>query len=445
MNHIQVKLKSGLILCLPFVCSCNREPARPNILFIMSDDHAEAAISAYGSPISKLAPTPNIDRIAHEGAIFNANYCCNSLSGPSRAAIMTGLHSHANGFMRNGNTFDGSQETLQKILGRNGWQTALIGKWHLNGKTEGFDYWTILNDQGEYYNPDFISENDTVRIDGYVTDIITEKCKKWIGERDKDRPFFLMMHHKACHRNWWPAERHYGKYDNVEFPLPETFFDDYSGRKAAKLQKMNIYRDMYEGHDLKMNVARGCDSLRFDPWPHLFKRMTPEQTQRFNDYYIARNDRFWDACPMDSIALANFTGINIGTLPSSLAASDNNSYDWGFTNCQIAGDGGQGLPNRLRPRVAGSCISIPTFGDRIVTKIRLYAHASNANMSTNTISLNDGEPVAFASFNESSNVNKNGGILEIDVPETLQGQALALNWGSNTNAAICAIAFEFAE
>ena len=208
---------------------------------------------------------------------------------------------------------------------------------------------------------------------------------------------------------------------------------------------MNIYRDMYEGHDLKMNVARGCDSLRFDPWPHLFKRMTPEQTQRFNDYYIARNDRFWDACPMDSVALANFTGINIGTLPSSLAASDNNSYDWGFTNCQIAGDGGQGLPNRLRPRAAGSCISIPTFGDKIVTKIRLYAHASNANMPTNTISLNDGEPVAFASFNESSNVNKNGGILEIDVPETLQGQALALNWGSNTNAAICAIAFEFAE
>ena len=441
MNHIQVKLKSGLILCLPLVCSCNREPARPNILFIMSDDHAEAAISAYGSPISKLAPTPNIDRIAHEGAIFNANYCCNSLSGPSRAAIMTGLHSHANGFMRNGNTFDGSQETLQKILGRNGWQTALIGKWHLNGKPEGFGYWTILNDQGEYYNPDFISENDTVRIDGYVTDIITEKCKKWIGERDKDRPFFLMMHHKACHRNWWPAERHYGKYDNVEFPLPETFFDDYSGRKAAKLQKMNIYRDMYEGHDLKMNVARGCDSLRFDPWPHLFKRMTPEQTQRFNDYYIARNDRFWDACPMDSVALANFTGINIGTLPSSLAASDNNSYDWGFTNCQIAGDGGQGLPNRLRPRAAGSCISIPTFGDRIVTKIRLYAH-----MPTNTISLNDGEPVAFASYNDNdSNVNKNGGILEIDVPETLQGQALALNWGSNTNAAICAIAFEFAE
>lgn len=142
----------------------------------------------------------------------------------------------------------------------------------------------------------------------------------------------------------------------------------------------------------------------------------------------------------------DFTGINIGTLPSSLAASDNNSYDWGFTNCQIAGDGGQGLPNRLRPRAAGSCISIPTFGDRIVTKIRLYAHASNANMPTNTISLNDGEPVAFASYNDNdSNVNKNGGILEIDVPETLQGQALALNWGSNTNAAICAIAFEFAE
>lgn len=303
------KLGSGLLLCLPLAGACtDRQPQeRPNILFIMSDDHAEAAISAYGSAISKLAPTPNIDRIASEGALFRANYCCNSLSGPSRAAIMTGLHSHANGFMRNGNKFDGNQETLQKILHRNGYQTALIGKWHLNGKPIGFDHWEILNDQGEYYNPDFITDNDTVRVDGYVTDIITDKCISWIEDRDKDRPFFLMMHHKACHRNWWPAERHYGKYSGTRFPLPDNYFDDYAGRQAAGMQKMNIYRDMYEGHDLKMNVAPGSDSLRFDPWPHLFERMTPEQKERFDSYYISRNDGFWkDEVEKDPVKLAEW-------------------------------------------------------------------------------------------------------------------------------------------
>lgn len=287
------RIGTGLMMFIPFA-GISSAQEKPNILFIMSDDHAEAAISAYGSEISGLAPTPNIDRIASEGALFRSNFCCNSLSGPSRAAIMTGLHSHANGFMRNGNKFDGNQETLQKILHRNGWQTALIGKWHLNGKPIGFDHWEILNDQGEYYNPDFITDTDTVRVDGYVTDIITGKCKDWLDGRDKDRPFFLMMHHKACHRNWWPAERHYGMYDNVEFPVPETFFDDYAGRSAAEKQKMNIYRDMYEGHDLKMNVAPGSDSLRFDPWPHLFERMTPEQEVRFRESYGQRNARFWE-------------------------------------------------------------------------------------------------------------------------------------------------------
>ena len=240
MKHTTIKSAFLLGLSACGILSASAQQKRPNILFIMSDDHAEAAISAYGSPISKLAPTPSIDRIANEGALFRGNYCCNSLSGPSRAAVMTGLHSHANGFMRNGNLFDGSQELLQKILKRNGYQTAIIGKWHLNSPPTGFDYWTILHDQGEYYNPDFITGNDTVKFNGYVTDIITDKCQKWLDDRDQDKPFFLMMHHKACHRNWWPAERHYNKYDNVEFPVPETFFDDYKGRTEAQRQKMNI-------------------------------------------------------------------------------------------------------------------------------------------------------------------------------------------------------------
>ena len=147
-------LLGAVIPLLPLAGTHAQDKAKesaPNILFIMSDDHAEKAISAYGSEFSRLAPTPNIDRIANEGALFEANYCCNSLSGPSRAAVMSGKHSHANGFMRNGNKFDGSQLLVQKIFRANGYQTALIGKWHLVTKPTGFDYWTILNDQGLHH------------------------------------------------------------------------------------------------------------------------------------------------------------------------------------------------------------------------------------------------------------------------------------------------------
>ena len=185
-------LLGAVIPLLPLVGTHAQDKAKesaPNILFIMSDDHAEKAISAYGSEFSRLAPTPNIDRIANEGALFEANYCCNSLSGPSRAAVMSGKYSHANGFMRNGNKFDGSQLLVQKIFRANGYQTALIGKWHLVTKPTGFDYWTILNDQGEYYNPDFITENDTVRIDGYVTDIITENDHRLAGTPRPEQAF----------------------------------------------------------------------------------------------------------------------------------------------------------------------------------------------------------------------------------------------------------------
>ena len=156
--------------------SGSTDPAqtRPNIVFIMTDDHAEQSISAFGHPISKLAPTPNIDRIAKNGALFRNNFCTNSLCGPSRAVILTGKHSHMNGFRMNGETFDGSQPTFPKYLQEAGYKTALFGKWHLHGQPQGFDKWTILKDQGNYYNPDFINSEDTMRIEGYATDIITE-------------------------------------------------------------------------------------------------------------------------------------------------------------------------------------------------------------------------------------------------------------------------------
>lgn len=274
------KLSWGIAL-LPFVPSVwmqgqeqkqgigNR---RPNIIFIMSDDHARQAMSIYGHPIGKIAPTPHIDRIGHEGAVFQNNYCCNSISGPSRAAILTGKHSHKNGFMRNGNKgFDGSQQTLPKILQANGYETAIIGKWHLVSKPTGFDHWMILNDQGDYYNPYFITEGDTTRHKGYVTDLITQYCEDWMsGREDKNKPFFLMMHHKAIHRNWVPAERHYHLYEHTQFPLPDNYYDAYEGRYAAQMQKMNIYRDMYEGHDLKMVAGMNSDSLLFDRGLMLF-------------------------------------------------------------------------------------------------------------------------------------------------------------------------------
>ncbi|RZF61785.1 sulfatase family protein [Sphingobacterium corticibacterium] len=293
-NNLKYALFFGAIWMVSLSSYGQTDTQRPNVIFIMSDDHAEQAISAYGHPISQKAPTPHIDRIANEGALFLNNYCSNSICGPSRAAILTGKHSHKNGFMQNGNRgFDGTQQTLPKILQQNGYETAIIGKWHLISKPTGFDHWEILNDQGDYYNPYFITEQDTVRRMGYVTDLITNLTKDWLEHRDKNKPFFLMMHHKAPHRNWVPAERHYKLYENTTFPVPETYFDDYEGRYAAAQQEMNIYRDMYEGHDLKMVTGIDSDTLLYDPWPHAFlNTMTAAEQKRFFTAYRDRNNDF---------------------------------------------------------------------------------------------------------------------------------------------------------
>ncbi|PRD47154.1 sulfatase family protein [Sphingobacterium haloxyli] len=295
----KTEIKPIIALCVTLMTTLciygQKLEQRPNVIFIMSDDHAEQAISAYGHPISQKAPTPHIDRIAQEGALFVNNYCSNSICGPSRAAILTGKHSHKNGFMRNGNKgFDGTQETLPKILQQNGYQTAVIGKWHLISKPTGFDHWEILNDQGDYYNPYFITAQDTVRRMGYVTDLITDLTKEWLANRDQNKPFFLMMHHKAPHRNWVPAERHYKLYENTIFPVPETYFDDYEGRYAASQQEMNIYRDMYEGHDLKMVDGIDSETLLYDPWPHAFlETMTTAERERFFSAYSDRNNDYY--------------------------------------------------------------------------------------------------------------------------------------------------------
>ena len=170
---------------------------RPNILFLFSDDHAVKSISAYGGPLAKVAPTPNIDRIAREGAVFTRSFCANSICGPSRACILTGKHSHKNGFMRNGNNFDSSQWTVAKALQRGGYNTAVIGKWHLKSDPVGFDHWEVFPGQGSYYNPVFLQMDGTRKqFPGYATDLTTEKAIDWLDNRDQSKPFFLMCQHK---------------------------------------------------------------------------------------------------------------------------------------------------------------------------------------------------------------------------------------------------------
>ncbi|MBC3845231.1 sulfatase [Winogradskyella echinorum] len=318
-----MRYSSVILICLLFFQSCKEEKKqdnvdvpkkRPNIVFIMADDHAEQAISAYGHPIGQLAPTPNIDRIANEGALFKNNFCTNSICGPSRAVILTGKFSHVNGFKMNGNRFDGSQQTFPKLLQKAGYNTAMIGKWHLHGNPEGYDYWNILKDQGNYYNPDFIALNettklaDTTRIEGYATDIITEEGLTYLKKvKDADQPFMLMLQHKAPHRNWMPALRHANKYDSIKFPLPDTYFTNHEGSLGSQQQLQTIYKDMYEGHDLKMTKTKGNPELAWNPWTTDFERMSPEQRLAWDKAYRAKNDAFHDA-NLSGKALAEWKG-----------------------------------------------------------------------------------------------------------------------------------------
>ncbi|CAG2532099.1 Arylsulfatase A [Maribacter dokdonensis] len=284
------------IACNTKINTSKKTAQKPNIVFIMADDHAIQAISAYGHPISKLANTPNIDRIAENGAIFQNSFVTNSICGPSRAVILTGKHSHINGFRQNGDHFNGSQPTLPKMLQQSGYNTAVFGKWHLHGYPEGFDDWKIIVDQGNYYNPDFIEHGDTTRIEGYATDIITNDALQWLHQgRTDSLPFFLMVQHKAPHRNWMPALRHANLYDSIQFPLPDNYFPDFNKQWASKEQLQTIYNDMYEGHDLKMTKSFGSTQLLNNPWTTDFDRMTPKQRDAWDAAYLDKNNDFHKA------------------------------------------------------------------------------------------------------------------------------------------------------
>ena len=240
------------------------EQKRPNIVFIFSDDHAYQAISAYGSKINQ---TPNIDRIAAEGMLFNKCYVTNSICGPSRAVIQTGKHSHLNGFYRNGLTFNGDQQTFPKLLQKAGYQTAVIGKWHLKSTPQGYDYSEVLIGQGPYYNPPMMKNGVKTSHVGYTSDIITDLTLKWLKEgRATDKPFMLMMQQKAPHRNWMPGPKYLTKYDGKDIPEPSNLFDDYATRgTAAKTQDMSIKKTMNQS-DLKLSKPRGLNEEQLKVW-----------------------------------------------------------------------------------------------------------------------------------------------------------------------------------
>ncbi len=254
---------------------------RPNIIFIFTDAHAAHAISAYGSKINQ---TPHMDRLAKEGMLFRRCYVSNSICGPSRAVILTGKHSHLNGYWRNGLTFDGAQQTFPKLLGKAGYATAVIGKWHLRSTPTGFDHFDVLIGQGPYYNPPMKTTDAegnvvTRRHTGYTTDIITDKALAWLKKgRDKKKPFMMMYQHKAPHRNWQPGPKHLTLFDDVTIPEPETLYDDYKGRtSAAGKQTMTIARHLSE-NDLKLNAGP--------------RNLTPAQKKIWDAAYGPKNEAF---------------------------------------------------------------------------------------------------------------------------------------------------------
>ncbi len=295
----------------------DKKDTRPNILFIMSDDHSERAISAYGSA---LIHTPSIDRIADEGMMFSESFVANSVCGPSRAIMLTGKHSHKNGFRNNNDQFDGSQPTYPQYLQQAGYTTAVVGKWHLGSKPVGFDYWEVLRGQGHYYSPDFITniatdittekvikdESDQVvevelenhYAGEYVTTTITDLALSFLENRDKAKPFLLIYNHKAPHRNWMPDVDELGEIDTSHLKVPDNFYDSYDGRPAAAAQALEI-NDMYLSYDLKLEQHEYEGDLEdmAEGWAEywtssFYGRMSEAQKAKWDAYYAELNKEY---------------------------------------------------------------------------------------------------------------------------------------------------------
>lgn len=271
-----------------------------NIIHIMTDDHSYQTISAYGHPISRLAPTPNIDRLAAEGVLFRKAFVENSLSTPSRACLMTGLYSHQNGQRRLGKGIDTTKVFFSELLQEQGYQTGVVGKWHMQCEPKGFDFYHVLWDQGDYYNPEFKSPDSNgkyLKEEGYATSLTTDHAIRFLEERDEAKPFCLLVHHKAPHRNWMPETKYLDLYEDVEFPYPETFHDDYATRcEAAHKQEMRIEDDMTLVYDLKVDELKHTEAYKaewgVDGWNASLDRMTGEQREAWIAAYKPKNKAF---------------------------------------------------------------------------------------------------------------------------------------------------------
>lgn len=300
-------MKKKLLISLLLICTIGgvffafktKQKKLPNIVFIMSDDHAYQAISAYDK---RLTNTPNIDRIANEGMLFKNACVTNSICAPSRAVILTGKHSHLNGKIDNYFPFDTTNITFPQILQQNGYQTAMFGKLHFGNNPKGFDEFQILPDQGDYYNPDFITKKEgKKKLTGYVTDLITDITLNWLqNERVEDKPFFLAYLHKAPHREWLPAERHFKEYLAKTFPEPTTLFDNYEGRgRASKEAEMNLLTHMNWAGDSKitpenMDKLGIKESHNYDKrnYNYTIGRMNTQQRKAWDEAYGKMNDEF---------------------------------------------------------------------------------------------------------------------------------------------------------
>ncbi|GHV22938.1 sulfatase [Bacteroidia bacterium] len=273
-----------------------------NIIHIMTDDHSYQTISAYGHPLSRLAPTPNLDRLASKGMLFRKAFVENSLSTPSRACLMTGLYSHQNGQRQLGKGIDTTKVFFSELLQQNGYQTGVVGKWHMQCEPKGFDFYHVLWDQGEYYNPEFKSPTSGgkyLKEEGYATTLITDHAIRFIEERDKEKPFCLLVHHKAPHRNWMPDSKYLDLYEDIEFPYPATFNDDYTTRcSAAGTQEMRIEDDLTIVYDLKVDELKDLvkynDGWTTESWKRSVDRMTPAQKEAWMAAYSPKNKKFID-------------------------------------------------------------------------------------------------------------------------------------------------------
>tara|TARA_B110000977_G_C11027841_1_gene473957 strand:+ start:28 stop:1683 length:1656 start_codon:yes stop_codon:yes gene_type:complete len=272
---------------------------RPNIVFIFSDDHAPHAIGAYDGWLKSVNPTPEIDQLAEQGMLFENSFCTNSICGPSRAVIQTGKHSHKNGFMDNGDRFDWNQQTFPKLLQGTGYQTAIFGKSHLKGKPQGYNEWAVLPGQGLYYNPDFYTKEGQITIQGHCTDVVTDMAVDFLeNQRDTNKPFMLMVQHKAPHRNWMPAARHLTLYDDIDLPEPATLFDTWEDKAPpARHQETSIIDYMHLNYDLFVDLTpdftQGKPSKSEDPssWRNM-QRMSEEQMRVWRDAYGPKDVAF---------------------------------------------------------------------------------------------------------------------------------------------------------